>query len=60
MSMKVIELLSYLEPWEKKKFILKNEEIYYSLLKKYIHMCLFDDDNNEIRRIVDMEWHAAR
>lgn len=60
MSMKVMEFINYIEPWEMKKLTLNNEESYFAFLKKYKHLCLHDNDNSEIRRIVDVEWHAPR
>jgi peroxiredoxin len=29
------------------------------LAKKYHHVCFYDDDNEEIRRVVGIEWHTA-
>jgi hypothetical protein len=29
------------------------------LTKKYHHVCFYDDDNEEIRRVVGIEWHTA-
>jgi hypothetical protein len=55
----VKDLPNYIEEAEKTYVKTMNDGNEAKLTKKYHHVCFYDDDNEEIRRVVGIEWHTA-
>ena len=47
-------LKNYIERWDTDRISLKNDKSCSSLVDKYLHMYLYDED--EVRRVVDVVW----
>jgi hypothetical protein len=50
---------NYIEEVEKTYVKTMNDGNEAKLNQKYHHVCLYDDENDEIRRVVGIEWHTA-
>jgi len=55
----VKEFKLWVEDWEKDALRVMNNANLAALVKKYKHMFFFDDDEDELRRVVEVEWHMA-
>ena len=55
----VVDFLNYREDWEDDKIKTKNRAYEGLLNRKYQHIYLYDAENNELRRVVHVEWCTA-
>ena len=55
-----VRFLNFLEPWEVETMCTKNKGHEDKLLDKYQHVYLFDQAENDIRRIAQIEWKTRQ
>ena len=55
-----VRFRNFLEPWEAEAKCTKNKAYKDSLLNKYQHVYLLDQEANEIRRIAQIEWKTRQ
>ena len=54
----VMEFMCFSENWEYNCVSIKNAAHEKMLSKKYLHMNLYDSDEDEVRQVVGIEWKA--
>jgi hypothetical protein len=59
-AIEVMKFKNFYEDWEFNSITIKNSAHERLLIDKYLHLHLYDEDAQEVRRIVGLEWQGRR